>query len=286
MSETVTVIEAKNPNPWEHGITYYDMIFDRNGQRFACSWGTKGGEPQPGEEVTGEFSQKSDGSWKFTKGSKDKPGGGPSSSEASTSNNSKGPSSETDWEVRNAEIRRQHSQEMALRWLANGQANLSTVDQLAEIADWFDQDAIAAGQKASQGQQSSGAPASSTAAPEQSPVDFSGARKEEPSGFSTLDREHVMQLLDNAGLTFPAAQEKVTDYITGPLLVAGREKKALGGLQDLDRQGNVLAQLKSETEEWIKSPLPQGDALDGDSDIPFRRPEYREMGAERLRWRF
>src|ERR1700733_6152649 len=84
MTETVKVISASNPNPWEHGITFDDMVFDRGGQNFSCSWGTKGGEPQPGEEVTGEFSQKTDGSWKFSKGSKDKPqpqsGGGSSES--------------------------------------------------------------------------------------------------------------------------------------------------------------------------------------------------------------
>lgn len=71
--ETVKVLSASNPNPWEHGITFYDMVFDRNNQPFNCTWGTKGGEPQPGEEVTGEFSKKKDGTWKFSKGSKDKP---------------------------------------------------------------------------------------------------------------------------------------------------------------------------------------------------------------------
>lgn len=197
----------------------------------------------------------------------------PRSSEASTSNNSKSATSsgETNWEVRNAEIRRQHSQEMAVRLLLGRKQGLEGVDAKAELeasANWFDQDAIAAGQRASQGQTPSTSRSDSPAAPEQSSaIDFTGARKEEPS--STLDRDHIMQLLSSAGLFYAGAQEKVADFIMGPLLLEGRSDAALSALQDHERQANALTQLKTSTERWTGQPLPQGDALDGQENVPF-----------------
>lgn len=71
------------------------------------------------------------------------------STETSTSNNSK---SETDWTLRNAEIRRQHSQQVALEHAALMQAhgqlpeNFSP-DDLRSLVDWFDLDAQKAGQR-------------------------------------------------------------------------------------------------------------------------------------------
>lgn len=131
------------------------------------------------------------------------------------------------------------------------------------------------------------------------PVDLSGARTEEPippkpsvnfhkdelpKGLD-IDRDHIMQLLSSAGLVYAGAQEKVADYLMGPLTVEGRAQKALSGLQDLDRQGKVLAELRSGTEKWIGSPLDEGPK-GVDDDIPFHHPEYREPGYERMRWRF
>lgn len=196
-----------------------------------------------------------------------------SSSETSTSNNSKPASSgEVDWDRKNGEIRRQHSQEMALRTMAIiGWPSKGTSDILRDVAflaDEFDADAIAAGQKASQG----AVPATSSpqespplgAAPDSSSVDLSGARTTEPG---VTDRDEVLKLLDYAGLVHAPAREKVADYITGPLLVEGRSDAALSALQDLDRQGNALAQLQTKTEEWIKGPLPTADGFD--DSIPF-----------------
>lgn len=154
MSETVTVISASNPNPWERGITYYDMVFDRGGQQFACSWGTKGGEPQPGEEVTGEFSQKPDGTWKFTKGSKDKPVQREAQTGTAGGQNKRDwqPESERDPE-RSARILRQHSQSAAVSYAAlmQSQGRLPETfgpDELKALIDWFDLDAIKAGRAA------------------------------------------------------------------------------------------------------------------------------------------
>jgi hypothetical protein len=210
------------------------------------------------------------------------PGG---STESKTSNNSKASSGgETNWTERNAEIRRQHSQQVAIEFAAlSDESAETTLNGLTKLIDWFDQDAIAAGQRASQGAAQTGdSPHSSSlpAAPDSpsADMDFSGARTEEPghtslnfpkSDLPDVDRDHIMRLLSSAGLVFAGAQEKVADYILTQLVVAGREKAALSGLQDHERQGVVLAQLKVETEKWIGSPLPQGDALDGDESIPF-----------------
>lgn len=154
MSETVKVISAENPNPWEHGITFYDMVFERNGRPFRCSWGTKGGHPQPGEEVTGEFSQKADGEWKFTKGSKDKPA--PSSGGSSAPSRSSGkewtPEAQRDPE-RSARILRQHSQSTAIAYagLMQSQGRLGAdfgPSDLKKLIDWFDLDVEEAGRAA------------------------------------------------------------------------------------------------------------------------------------------
>lgn len=219
---------------------------------------------------------------------KDEDGRRTRSSESSTGNNKPASSGgETDWEARNAEIRRQHSQGEAIEALklagypSDGDWDLLK-QGIKEWADWFDQDAIAAGQKAgaTQGDSdglSGAAQSSASAVPGQSSaslqpsaverdLDFSGARTSEPN---TVDRDHIMYLLSSAGLVHAGAQEKVADYIMGPLTVEGRAQKALAGLQDHDRQAAVLAQLKSSTEEWTKQPLPQGDALDGEEDPPF-----------------
>jgi hypothetical protein len=282
MSETVTVIEAKNPNPWEHGITFYDMIFDRNGQRFGCSWGTKGGEPQPGEEVTGEFSQKPDGSWKFSKGTKDKAGGG-GSTETRTSNNSKASKDDVDWDAKEARITRQAVLKILSptinKMATEGRVVCDSTRILVEELEQFVSEAPKRplGQGTSQGAARTGSspqpPSPPIAAPDSAPVDFSGARTEEPRPSlnfpkeDLVNRDHVLQLLDSAGLTSAAAREKVADYITGPLLVEGRSDAALSALQDLDRQGNALAQLKTSTEAWIKGPLPTADGFD-DGELP------------------
>jgi len=301
------IYEVKNvhgePREWSssHGGTFLsytvDFINEDGVGESGVEW-TKKPEsrpPQVGEKVVGhiepgKFAEKFKLDFNATR---ELGQGGGSSSEATTSNTSKGSSSkgEVDWDCRNAEIRRQHSQEMALRvYAVHLQANpdlTAKVDlpQVAAWADWFDQDAITAGQKASQGQlppPTHQATETQSAAPEKpSAIDFSGARKQEPS----QDLDDYRQLLWNAGLEPAAARDKVAEYM-GVVLPADRLNKAISGLQDLDRQGSVLGQLKAETEQWIKGPLPQGDALDGEPDIPFHHPEYREPGYERLRWRF
>lgn len=263
MSETVTVIEAKNPNPWEHGITYYDMIFDRNGQRFGCSWGTKGGEPQVGEEVTGEFSQKDDGSWKFTKGSKDKPSGGNSRpSESSTGTRSS--SGETNWTERNAEIRRQHSQQVAIEALALAKFAPTTFEMLkSEIdswADYFDADAIAAGQKASQGAgagtEGGGSPTSSSVhskaapPPEQSPADA---------------HEWLENLLIQGGASTYGAG-KLASFATEELSPENL-KKCEALLSNLDSQVDGRERLEASYTKAKGEPVPQEDP--DEEPLPF-----------------
>jgi hypothetical protein len=75
MSEQVTVKTVGEGRPWEHGITYWDVCFDRNGADFHCTWGKKDDPPQVGEQAEGEFFQKN-GEWRFRKASKPQGGGG------------------------------------------------------------------------------------------------------------------------------------------------------------------------------------------------------------------
>jgi len=231
-------------------------------------------EAQVGDHVYGKLEEGEYGFRFYLE--KDEQGGSPRPSSGSTEYSKPAAKAVVDWDARNAEIRRQHSQEMALRVIVfNGRAGAfdDLQEWLRDWADWFDQDAIAAGRKAS------GWADAKRQIEEMSerPPDFTGARTEEPkpslnfhkSELPTVDRDHVMQLLDSSGLVYAGAQEKVADFILTQLVPQNREKKALAGLQDLDRQGVVLAQLKSETEKWLGAPLPQGDALDGQEDVPF-----------------
>jgi len=199
------------------------------------------------------------------------------SSEAKTSNTSKGSSGETDWEVRNAEIRRQHSQQVAIELCSElGVFEPHHVEsaqaELVKWADFFDQDAIAAGQKAQGGVEAAsfdqaGTPDVSSSPQPSADLDFTGARKSEPQAPVT-DLDDYRQLLDSAGLVYAAARDEVAEYMALGLSKE-RLNKALSGLQDLDRQGAVMAQLKTETVKWTGRPLPQGDALDGADDVPF-----------------
>lgn len=259
MSETVTVIEAKNPNPWEHGITYYDMVFDRAGQRFGCAWGTKGGEPQPGEEVVGEFSQKPDGSWKFTKGSKDKPPPSGGSSEASISQSDRG---DVGARIERQAVLKALSPRLATEGL-NGTKAPTVAEEVEAVENFIDQ----AGQRASEGQRKEATPSPLSSEPE-SPRSLDLPQTDVPDAGASL--EEIGKALDNAGVIVPAARAEITAYMVGQL-PPERIVKAVNGLtsQDLELQARVKESLIKATEEHQKRSLAQGDALDGMEDPPF-----------------
>jgi hypothetical protein len=159
----IDVREGKTePNP--HGGQFQKFYVDFEGAPDTYWRRSAGDVPEVGHNYFGTVSQ-GDYGLRFKKEKK------PDGYEASTgtsggsSNSSKGQSKgDVDWDVRNAEIRRQHSQEMALRFVMHPLPENFVLADLKTTIDWFDQDAIEAGQKASG----------------EAPVDFSGARKEEP----------------------------------------------------------------------------------------------------------
>jgi hypothetical protein len=119
VGEHVTVKSVNGEgNPWQHGITYWPVTFDRNGQDFECTWGKKGDPPAIGETVEGDFRQQN-GEWKFSKASK--PQGGGSADYGGGGASKPGgrewkPESELDPE-KVARITRAHSQNLAVELL-------------------------------------------------------------------------------------------------------------------------------------------------------------------------
>ena len=205
---------------------------------------------------------------------KDEDGQRPRSSEASTSNNSKGlPSGgETNWTERNAEIRRQHSQDMSLRWLAmlGPDVGPRSISDVWDVADAFDADAIAAGQRASQGQlPSPSAGESQAAAPEQSSaIDFSGARKEEPSPSEPVDDHQWLENLLVLGGASNWAAGKLATYALDKLRPDDL-KKCQALLSDLDTASEGRKRLEASYEQAEGEPVPQADPLDNGDSIPF-----------------
>lgn len=274
MVETVKVISASNPNAWEHGIVYYDMVFERNGEPFPCSWGTKGGEPQPGEEIEGEFTQKGDGSWKFTKGSKDKPS--PSQGGGKRDWKPREPRSQYDPEDM-ARQTRSAAQDRALKAmsltpLGEGEkwSEGAFKEEIERWTAWFEDHVLEAGQAALQGAGGASGPGSGSqgTAPEQQPA--------------AVDLSECEQALNTAGM-MGVPGRKVAEFMVTQL-PPERCAKAARNLtgQDIELQRNTLKALKSNTEEWAGS-LP----LDNPgNDIPFRHSEYGPVFGERQRWRF
>lgn len=254
--ETAKVISASNPNPWEHGITFYDMVFERNGQPFNCAWGTKGGEPQPGEEITGEFSQKADGTWKFTKGSKDKPQGGSSGGGSKPWQ----PESERDPE-RSARILRQHSEEMAVRVLGLSSLGVGVLDDwdeakaaIKEWTDWFDEDVRqAAAQAHGNATESASPPSSASRGSEQQPA----------SEVTDEDEQRLDDALYNAGINDFNERRWLTKAWKG--LPSDRQMKCLGGLiaGDIETPPKTLKGLQE-----IAGPMPESFRQPDDS-VPF-----------------
>lgn len=262
-------------------VTYVLDVEDENGSfspKVELNRKPESREPQSGERFVGHLEETNfaeklkidfEATKELNKGTSYEASTGTSGGSQSVSKGQKG---DVDWDCRNAEIRRQHSQEMTLRLITSSQFTLAAENAkavIADWADWFDQDAIEAGQKYGQkASQGAGAAHKDGGSPTPSSVGQAFSPPPEKSSADERNLQEYGELLDNAGLTVAAARDKVSEYM-GLVLPAARLTKALSGLQDLDRQGNTLAQLKKETEDWIGGPLPQGDALDGDESIPF-----------------
>lgn len=282
------------PRAWEgHGKNFlsYNVDFEPLGGgavEMNVEWAQVDTTPAPtaGQKVAGDISEGNFGP-KFKKdneATKEMGGGAPqqfsSSSEATASNTAK---TEVDWDAKEARITRQAILKVVAPTINEVRSLTPEIKAVVEDIEQFVAEAPKRplGQGASQG----AVPATSSpqvspplgAAPGSPPVDLSGARTEEPqpkislnfdrSEIPTTNRDEVLKLLDYAGLAHAPAREKVADYITGPLLVEGRSDAALSALQDLDRQGNALAQLVKGTETWVGNKLPSAPVAE--DDIPF-----------------
>lgn len=168
------------------------------------------------------------------------------------------PESERDPE-RSARILRQHSQEMALRWVAllRRDANpdpIVEVEQVFELADRFDQDVNKAGQAARGG--------AGNASSEPAPA---------PPSQPVVDLQECAEALDTAGLMSGPAQNMVAEYMALHLSPELCEKavRQLTNAADLETQAMTLKALKANTEKHYKTPLPAHGDSPSDDDIPF-----------------
>lgn len=281
---TLTVTGVHDKKEWEGKfgpmVSYVVDITDETGMTtMDVEWNRKpeSREPQEGERLVGHlepgpYGEKLKVDFEATKelGGSPRPSGG---SESKTSNNSKG---DVDWDARNAEIRRQHSQQVAIEAMVLGKHEAATNDQLRRMitdwADWFDQDAIAAGMKAS-----SKTEWDATA----TEIDLSGARTQEPG----TDDAHswIENLLVVAGCpTYPAG--KLATYAVTKLK-PDQLKTLESELNDEDDTRKQAGRKRVEA-SYVKAEGQTVPQLDPDDDIPFHHPEYKEPGFERLRWRF
>jgi hypothetical protein len=229
-AETVIVKEVGPGKPWQHGITYYDVLFQRNGSSFGANWGKKGEAPVLGESVVGEFSQKDDGSWKFKKGSAE-PAFDATSSPLPTQFSGETPDN------RQASIVRQ----VALKILApsiNEAGGLTA--SLKAKAEEIERFVMAASQTPQQ---------PSTAVPAHS------------------EEKDLHELLEAAGLHYEAARV-VTAYVDDQFSPEQRDT-AIGRLNDPNQAQGALAKLKELAETHNGEPLPADVSDPADDPIPF-----------------
>lgn len=268
MSETYTVRDVREgkvkPNPHGGGnlqAFYVDFVRPDGKLEMGVYWQRKEGNvPQPEESVFGDITEGDYGPrFKQAKG-----GPSPAPREASTGGNvssTTGAKQETDWDAIGAEKRRCHSQEMALRFMAIGGnvPGLVGVDLITHLADWFDADAIAAGQKASQG---AGAGTGEGGSPRHSSVQPTSAPP--PEEAPKDDHWFLENLLVQGGASSHAAGTLARFALEE--LSPENLKKCEGLLSNLDSQVDGRERLEK---SYVKAhgPLPAED--DDGLDLPF-----------------
>lgn len=219
-------------------------------------------EPEVGETFignleSGKFGDKLKIDFEATK--ELKKGGGGSQFRSSETSTGK-PKGDVDWDRRNAEIRRQHSQQVAIEAVtllgpaASGEQGPLRA-AIKDWADWFDIDAIGAGVRHS-------APDSNHPEPS---VDLSGARTEEPSTSMPDDTHQWLEsLLGVAGATHGARELAL--YAVNKLR-PDQLKTLEGELNDheQDRKAHGLKRLEASYEKAEGHPVP----ADNFDDLPF-----------------
>lgn len=161
---------------------------------------------------------------------------------------------------RNAEIRRQHSQQVAIEIMAARQPLTGATEDdakamLKEWADWFDQDAIAAGKKATEYED----PGASAHLPAPS-SEFPDAKK---------DHDDFMALLHSKGITNPEAASIIADFY---ISLEPKRQLKLGNALMGDEYSTVLDALVAQTEAWANKKLPSLTSnleQELDSELPF-----------------
>ena len=294
MTEHVTVEAVKDARDWQSDdgkikLTFYTLDVKRESgmtQEVDHSRKQGGREPEPGEELDVIFEE---GKYrpKMKKAPQGSFGGGSSERSTGSPKGNWQPESERDPE-RAARILRQHSQEMAVRMcIANGTADGEHGDRiqgyLKAWADFFDQDVNAAGKAASQGAGASAISPAQASSPATTPA------PEKPPAEDIADIEMALNETPSGSFMGAEARSLVAEYMQTQLAADDltRACNQLTNKGDQEQQEMTFRAMCKRTEKWKGQPLPSGvsDKADG-SDIPFRRPEYREMFSERERWRF
>jgi hypothetical protein len=285
VSEVFTVKSVgTEPREWSaHGSTFlaYKVDLEDGSGKLAraVEWNRKpeSRAPQEGEQIAGhleegKYSEKFKLDFEATK-ELNQGGTGSQSHETSTgaTRSAKGnwqPESERDPE-RAARILRQHSQEMALRYVAltgldvDPENRQPALEQIVKpFIDWFDQDVIQTSQAVSSAQ--GPPPAGNDGAPSQSASPGSNSSPAE-------ERTDVeMALSEPPGGKFLAAKtrELLTSYMLSQLQPDDllRACNQLTNGADQSQQEQTLRAMKQRTERWKGEPLP----ADTDADeIPF-----------------
>lgn len=263
MSEQVTVKTVGEGRPWDHGITYWDVCFERNGADFHCTWGKKDGPPQVGEQAEGEFFQKN-GEWRFRKASKPQGGGGSFESQAGSSGRST-----TDRNLDQSIARQVALKVLSAEICSEGGLTPELRKHVEEIEAFI----LEAGQAANSTQ---GPPPASEVGASPPPSAYPGS-----SSSPADEHQWFAKLLEDAHVDATPAHE-LGRFIAEKFSL-DQKTKAQRELGETTAQGDCVKRLTSAYEKSTGKLLPRSG--DGD-DIPFRRPEYREMFSERERWRF
>lgn len=272
MSEVVSVksIDGEG-NPWQHGITYYPVTFDRAGQDFSCSWGKKGDPPTVGEEVEGDFSQRN-GEWKFSKASK--PQGGSSSSAGSSNFKGGGGGGQYQKPPDPAAAARMgmsaaHGHALEAIKVEGGEQTPQELKALIVAwTDWFTERVNAAGKAAKGGELTGGADAASAAsAPDSPPV---------PQSSDTQGVHEKLYACLIARDVDGAAATAIADYFISEQDPAAQDA-AIERLENPNMASACVARCRELTEAHLGGALPS----EIDEEIPFARPLYPALFSER-----
>ena len=240
MSEQVVVKSFEPGRAWSSpdgkvNLTFFPVVFERNGSDFKAEWGKKDPkDPVVGEALDGEFYEKG-GKWRFRLASK---GGGGSGG----GGNSKG------WEKSPAEIagsRHAHNLLVASENLEPlpPDPTPEAVDKRIELLDYL-----------------AGALDAQTAA-------ISAEARDDQAPPQSGVHQRLDELLEAAGVN-PAAARVIADFAVNPEhgMTPTEQDAAIDCLQKDNLKAGAVKRLSERAEAALGTPLPSASA---DDDIPF-----------------